>query len=107
MLGEQPMTSSYRSQPTPDPRTSDCSRSASPGNLRDDDRKKSAFKGRLLEAARPRAIDFRPRLAHAIDTVTTLRDAGCANVFAEISWRVDAWMSRYFEGGAPQARPHV
>jgi hypothetical protein len=65
------------------------------GELRNNDREMPSFKGRLLEAVRPRALDFRPRLAHAIDTVQSLGDAGCVKVFAEIDCRVDTWMSRY------------
>ena len=106
MLGEWQMTSKTSPQPTPSTRTFDCSAPGCIGNLRDNVRKTSAFKGRLLEAARPRAVDFRPRLAHAIDTVSMLGDARCAKVFAEIAWRVDMWMPHYFVEGAPQARPH-
>jgi len=106
MLGERKMTSNHSPQPIPSTRTFDGNAPGCLGNLRDHDRKTSAFKGRLLEAARPRAVDFRPRLAHAIDTVSMLRDARCANVFAEIAWRVDTWMPHYFVDVAPQARPH-
>jgi len=49
--------------------------------------------GRLVESMPSRAIDLRPRLARAIDTLSALCEGNCANVFQEITHRVDTWAS--------------
>jgi hypothetical protein len=54
--------------------------------------------GRLLETMPSRAIDLRPRLARAVDTLSAFRDADGAVAFAQIARRVDAWASRRFGG---------
>jgi hypothetical protein len=47
---------------------------------------------RLLETVRPRAIDLRPSLARALDTLSKLHDPNGANGLVEIALRVEAWM---------------
>jgi hypothetical protein len=49
----------------------------------------SRFKSRLLESRAPRAIDLRPRMARAVDTLSALREANCADTLMEIALRVE------------------
>ena len=51
---------------------------------------------RLLETVRPRAIDLRPRLARALDKLSTLHDPNGANGLVEIALRVEAWTRHHF-----------
>ena len=61
----------------------------------------NAFRGRLLEAMPLRAIDFRPRLARAMDALAALRERDRAEIFTEIALRVDECASRRFQGERP------
>jgi hypothetical protein len=51
----------------------------------------SVLKSGLREAMRARAIDFRPRLARAIDALARLGDADRADIFARLARRVEEW----------------
>jgi hypothetical protein len=46
---------------------------------------------RLLETMPARAIDFRPRLARAIDALSALREGEEAEVFVKIAMRAREW----------------
>ena len=61
---------------------------------------------RLLEAMPPRAIDLRPRLARAVDSLSALRDTNCTNVFDVIALRAATWISRRFGGRLPRLRSY-
>ncbi len=54
------------------------------------------FNRTLLERMPPRALDLRPRLARAVDSVCALRDPNCANAFVQIALRADTWISQRF-----------
>jgi len=56
---------------------------------------------RLLETVRPRAIDLRPRLARALDKLSTLHDPNGANGLVEIALRVEAWTRHHFAAVGP------
>ena len=52
----------------------------------------AAIHRRLLETMAPRAIDFRPRLARAIDALSALREGEEAEVFVKIAMRAREWV---------------
>ncbi len=63
-----------------------------------------ATRHRLLETVPLRRLDLWPRLALAVDALSDVHDADCANALAQIALRVDTWSSRRFCGRLPAPR---
>jgi len=51
---------------------------------------------RLLETMPSRAIDLRPHLARAVDTLTAFCAEDCADVLADVALRVETWRRNRF-----------